>query len=100
MRTTGTGARPDLRQVLAELGRREMLSVLLESGATLNSAALSAGIVDKMRMFYAPKISGFGSVKTASSGLQAAQQLHDLTIAQFGDDFAIEGYLHDVYRTR
>lgn len=99
VRAAGRGAKLDLRQVIVELGRREMLSVLLEAGATLNSAALSAGIVDKMRVFYAPKVAGFSGAKIASNGFPAAQQLNDLTIAQFGPDFAIEGYLHDVYRT-
>ena len=48
---------PDLREVLAELARRDTLSVLLEAGATLNEAALAAGLVDKVRLFYAPMIS-------------------------------------------
>src|SRR5579863_2749684 len=58
VRLAGGGANPDLRAAIAELGRREILSVLLEAGATLNSAALAAGIVDKMRVFFAPKVAG------------------------------------------
>jgi diaminohydroxyphosphoribosylaminopyrimidine deaminase/5-amino-6-(5-phosphoribosylamino)uracil reductase len=100
VRVAGRGAKPDLRAVVEELGRREMLSVLLEAGATLNSAALSAGIVDKMRVFFAPKVAGFSGAGAASNGFQPARELHDLTMAQFGADFAVEGYLHDVYRTR
>ena len=104
----GRGGKPDLRAVIAELGRREILSVLLEAGATLNSAALAAGIVDKMRVFIAPKVAGFGRTSTrrpavvgpASNGFQAARDLQQITMAQFGVDFAVEGYLHDVYRTR
>src|SRR5712675_3112437 len=45
----------DLSSVLAELGKREILSALLESGPTLNGAALSAGLVHKLMLFYAPK---------------------------------------------
>ena len=100
VRMKGRGAKPDLRAVIAELGRREMLSVLLEAGATLNSAALSAGIVDKMRVFFAPKIAGFSRATAASNGVRTAQELQSVTMARFGPDFAIEGYLHDVYRTR
>jgi diaminohydroxyphosphoribosylaminopyrimidine deaminase / 5-amino-6-(5-phosphoribosylamino)uracil reductase len=96
----GRGEKPDLRAVIAELGRREILSVLLEAGATLNSAALAAGIVDKMRVFLAPKIAGFKGVAAAPNGFQAACDLQNVTMAQFGVDFAVEGYLHDVYRTR
>jgi len=100
VRVAGRGAKPDLRAVIAELGRREILSVLLEAGATLNSASLAAGIVDKMRVFFAPKVAGFSGLAAASNGLQAAQELHNITMARFGADFAVEGYLHDVYRTR
>ncbi len=100
VRVAAGGARPGLRSVIAELGRREMLSVLLEAGATLNSAALSAGIVDKLRLFLAPKIAGFKGIAAAPNGFQAPCELHNVTMAQFGPDFAVEGYLRDVYRTR
>jgi diaminohydroxyphosphoribosylaminopyrimidine deaminase/5-amino-6-(5-phosphoribosylamino)uracil reductase len=96
----GRGTKPDLRGVIAELGRREMLSVLLESGATLNSAALEDGIVDKMRVFIAPKIAGSLDAPFVSNGFRSARELQNVTMAQFGGDFAIEGYLHDVYRPR
>jgi diaminohydroxyphosphoribosylaminopyrimidine deaminase/5-amino-6-(5-phosphoribosylamino)uracil reductase len=95
----GRDAKPDLRAVIAELGRREMLSVLLEAGATLNSAALAAGFVDKIRVFLAPKIAGFKGIAAAPNGFQSACDLQNVTMAQFGVDFAVEGYLHDVYRT-
>ena len=64
VRLAGRGAKPDLVEVVAELGRREILSVLLEAGAILNSAALAAGIVDKMRVFFAPKVAGSAGTKT------------------------------------
>jgi diaminohydroxyphosphoribosylaminopyrimidine deaminase / 5-amino-6-(5-phosphoribosylamino)uracil reductase len=100
----GRGAKPDLVRAVAELGRREMLSVLLEAGAILNSAALAAGIVDKVRMFYAPKVTGLTSQKPGSRAAPArfrtVQDLTNITIEPFGPDFAIEGYLRDVYRTR
>jgi diaminohydroxyphosphoribosylaminopyrimidine deaminase/5-amino-6-(5-phosphoribosylamino)uracil reductase len=76
---------------------------LLEAGAILNSAALAAGIVDKMRMFYAPKVAGLTSQKpggTAPARFRAVQDLTNITIEPFGPDFAIQGYLRDVYRTR
>lgn len=100
----GRGAKPDLRAVIAELGRREILSVILEAGAILNSAAFAAGIVDKMRVFFAPKVAGpAGKIPNAASAparLPAVQELKNVTMEPFGPDFAIEGYLRDVYRTR
>jgi len=104
VRLAGRGSQPAVAEAVAELGRREILSVLLEAGATLNSAALAAGIVDKMRVFLAPKIAGpAGKIAGATSAparLRAAQELQNVTIVRFGPDFAIEGYLRDVYRTR
>ena len=104
VRLPGRGAKPDLVEAVAELGRREILSVLLEAGAILNSAALAAGIVDKMRMFYAPKVAGLTTKKPRTASAPArpggVQDLMNITIEAFGPDFAIEGYLRDVYRTR
>ncbi len=104
VRLAGRGSKPAIAEAVAELGRRDILSVLLEAGAILNSAALAAGIVDKMRVFLAPKIAGPARNKSsAGSGqerLRAVQDLQNVTIERFGPDFAIEGYLRDVYRTR
>src|SRR5262249_48051813 len=47
-----------LRRALHELGRRDILNVLLEAGPRLNSAAISANLVDRLFLFYAPKIAG------------------------------------------
>ena len=104
VRLAGRGSKPAVAEAVAELGRRDILSVLLEAGAILNSAALAVEIVDKMRIFLAPKIAGpAGNKSSAGSGqarLRAVQELQDVTIDRFGPDFAIEGYLRDVYRTR
>jgi diaminohydroxyphosphoribosylaminopyrimidine deaminase/5-amino-6-(5-phosphoribosylamino)uracil reductase len=104
MRLPGRGSKPDLAKAVAELGRREILSVLLEAGAILNSAALAAGIVDKMRVFYAPKVAGSARGKAgrppAFLRAKGATTLQSVTIESFGPDLAIEGYLRDVYGTR
>jgi diaminohydroxyphosphoribosylaminopyrimidine deaminase/5-amino-6-(5-phosphoribosylamino)uracil reductase len=90
--------RLDLRFVLEELGRRDILSVLLEAGPTVNGAALSAGVVDKLLLFYAPKIAGENRVPFALAPKLTHPQMQNIRISQFGSDFAVEGYLHDVYR--
>lgn len=103
VRVRGRGRTTDLRAVLKELGRREVLSVLLEAGAQLNWAALEAGIVDKMVLFYAPKIAGRDGLPLArgpSRALRAAPKLEEVMLHRFGPDFAVEGYLRDVYRNR
>jgi len=91
----------DLHAVLRELGKRQMLNVLLEAGAELNGAALDAGIVDKMILFYAPKIMGTGGVPMAripSRWFPDSPSLTNITINRYGPDFAVQGYFHDVYR--
>jgi diaminohydroxyphosphoribosylaminopyrimidine deaminase/5-amino-6-(5-phosphoribosylamino)uracil reductase len=100
VRVRGRAGRPELRAVLRELGRRQILSVILEAGADLNGAALEAGVVDKMLLFYAPRIMGTRGVPLARTSKQwfaEGPALSNLSCRQFGPDFAVEGYLHDVY---
>jgi diaminohydroxyphosphoribosylaminopyrimidine deaminase/5-amino-6-(5-phosphoribosylamino)uracil reductase len=100
VRVRGRAGRPDSRAVLRELGRRQILSAILEAGADLNGAALQAGVVDKVLLFYAPRIMGTRGVPFARiSGQWFAKgpTLSNLTLRRVGPDFAVEGYLHDVY---
>jgi diaminohydroxyphosphoribosylaminopyrimidine deaminase/5-amino-6-(5-phosphoribosylamino)uracil reductase len=97
IRTKTKKGRIDLHSVLAELGRREILSVLLEAGTTLNGAALAAGIVHKLFLFYAPKIAGENRVPFALAPKLAHTQPQNVQIHQFGPDFAMEASLRDVW---
>ena len=91
----------DLNAVVRGLGKREILNVILEGGAALNGAALEAGIVDKMILFYAPKIMGVGGVPVASMPaarwFKKSPSLKNLRLFKYGEDFCVEGYFHDVY---
>ncbi len=98
IRAKNKNGRIDLPAVVAELDRREILSVLLEAGPTLNGAALAAGIVHKLFLFYAPKIAGDNQVPFALAPKLLLPPLQHQNVKQFGPDFAIEGYLQDVYR--
>jgi diaminohydroxyphosphoribosylaminopyrimidine deaminase/5-amino-6-(5-phosphoribosylamino)uracil reductase len=100
VRVAARRGRIDLGAVLDELGRREILSVMLEAGPTLNQAALEAGIVDKMRLFVAPRFAGRAPRLPAFGSWSTAAPLADVTINRFGPDASIEGYLRDVYRNR
>jgi diaminohydroxyphosphoribosylaminopyrimidine deaminase/5-amino-6-(5-phosphoribosylamino)uracil reductase len=86
----------DLQAVLAELGRRDILSVLLEAGPELNGAALAAGMVHKLFLFYAPKIAGDNRVPFALVSKLNLPSLRGVRTQLFGPDFAIEAYLRDV----
>lgn len=98
--TTSHG-RPDLNSILQRLGQLEMTSVLIEGGSTINGAALAAGVVDKVFLYYAPKILGPGAVPfatgPAASRRHDAPQLRCLTLHRFAGDFALEAYLTDPY---
>ena len=87
------GGQMDLSAVLKELGRREILSVLLEAGPTLNGAALTAGIVHKLFLFYAPKIAGENRAPFALAPKLEPQPLQNVQIHQFGPDFLLEAHL-------
>jgi diaminohydroxyphosphoribosylaminopyrimidine deaminase/5-amino-6-(5-phosphoribosylamino)uracil reductase len=85
----------DLRAVIRELGRREVLDLLLEAGAELNGAMLEAGLVDKLVLFYAPKIMGTGGVPMAripSRWFPKSPALRNLKLRHCGPDFVVEGY--------
>jgi len=98
VRAKTKNGRVDLPSVLAELGRREILSVLLEAGPTMNGAALATGIVHKLFLFYAPKISGENRVPFAVAPNLNLPPLRNVRTQQFGPDIAIEAYLQDTYK--
>lgn len=94
--------RPDLAEALRHLGQHAITSVIIEGGATVNWTALSSGVVDKLFLYYAPKVLGEGAVPFAASagkpGGHAMLQVRHLEVHQFGEDFAVEGYLKDPYQ--
>jgi diaminohydroxyphosphoribosylaminopyrimidine deaminase/5-amino-6-(5-phosphoribosylamino)uracil reductase len=94
--------RVSIREAIVELGRRQILSVLIEAGSRLNGAALDAKIVDKMILFYAPRILGATVAPLALSeskvhSLAAVRALANLRLRRVGPDFVVEGYFTDVY---
>src|SRR5579859_337579 len=82
----------DLGAVLKDLGRRDILSVLLEAGPHLNAAALSANLVNKLVLFYAPKVAATASVPFVTSGANAMPSMRVSTIRQSGPDISVVAY--------
>lgn len=80
----------DLGAVLKDLGRRDILSVLLEAGPHLNAAALSAGLVNKLVLFYAPKITGDSRVPFVNSIAKTLPPMRVSSVRQIGPDIVIE----------
>jgi len=94
--------RPDLVAVVNWLGQMEITSLLIEGGALVNWTALASGIVDKVFLYYAPKIlAGMGSVPFAGGlgfkKMADAAQIRNISIHHFTEDFAVEGYLRNPY---
>jgi diaminohydroxyphosphoribosylaminopyrimidine deaminase/5-amino-6-(5-phosphoribosylamino)uracil reductase len=98
----GSDGRPDLPAILRRLGELEITSVMIEGGATVNWTALAAHVVDKVFLYYAPKIlAGTGSIPFAAGAgfghMNQAAQVKHVHLHRFGEDFAVEGYLRDPY---
>jgi diaminohydroxyphosphoribosylaminopyrimidine deaminase / 5-amino-6-(5-phosphoribosylamino)uracil reductase len=94
--------RPDMCGIVRRLGELEIASLLIEGGALVNWAALAAGVVDKVFLYYAPKIlAGTGSVPFAAGAgfrkISEAAHIKSVRLHRFGEDFAVEGYLRDPY---
>lgn len=89
--------RLDLPSVLRSLAGREIISVMIEGGSAVNGSALAAGIVDKMLIFYAPRIFGDSAVPFAQAAEVSPIALRNVQLHRFGEDVALEGYLRDPY---
>ena len=90
--------RVNLKFLMKELSARDIDSILLEGGGTLNFEALRQGIVDKVIAFVAPKILGGTEALTSVEGtgfasLPEAIQIENLTAESSGEDIMLTGYV-------
>ncbi|MFH1033917.1 MAG: bifunctional diaminohydroxyphosphoribosylaminopyrimidine deaminase/5-amino-6-(5-phosphoribosylamino)uracil reductase RibD [Pseudomonadota bacterium] len=86
--------RVDLKALLAELHRRGVTSLLLEGGAGLAWGFLSAGLVDEVMYFLAPKLIGGAAAPGMIGGLgfekmADALPLGPLSVKKFGEDLCL-----------
>lgn len=91
------GTSLDMRALMTALGARGIDSILLEGGGTLAFSAFSAGVVDKVRIYVAPKILGGSGAKTPVGGIgfdapDSGVKLCGVTHRECGGDIVIEGY--------
>ena len=96
--------RVSLPALLDELGRRNLLSVLVEGGAEVHAALFEDGLVDKLYTYVAPKLIGGRDAPGPLGGrgvdkLDAATGLTDLDLTRLGDDILLTAYV-DVHRDR
>jgi diaminohydroxyphosphoribosylaminopyrimidine deaminase/5-amino-6-(5-phosphoribosylamino)uracil reductase len=96
-----TGRVP-MRAVMERLAEMEMVSVMLEGGSQINASALAAQIVDKLFLFYAPAIYGDAAVPVVRSlepNTYFATRLGSYQLHELGEDFAVEGYIHNPWES-
>ena len=97
----GSGPVPDgfelvsapLEEALGRLGAEGVQSLLLEGGPTLAAAFLEAGLVDKLLVFTAPRISGDGPGML--EGLPKPLELTRMEARPIGGDVLIQAYLNE-----
>lgn len=88
--------RIDLKELIKELGKREVCSILIEGGAELNAEAIKSGIVDKVLFFISPQFIGKGLSALGDLGIanvDSSIKLNKLDYRKVGRDILIEGYL-------
>jgi diaminohydroxyphosphoribosylaminopyrimidine deaminase/5-amino-6-(5-phosphoribosylamino)uracil reductase len=99
----GSGPLPDgidlellagsLEEELGRLAEEGVQSLLLEGGQTLATSFLSAGLIDKLLVFVAPKLSGAGP--TLFSELEEPIALGRFESRRVGEDILLTAYVNE-----
>ncbi len=94
--------RVNLPALLDALGKRGILSLLVEGGAEVHASFFAAGLVDKVHAYVAPRLVGGRAAPGPLGGegvehLAAATHLSEVDFVRLGDDLLITGYV-DVHR--
>lgn len=82
----------DVHEVLAELGRREVRTLLVEGGPGLATAFLAASAVDELHAYVAPVLLGAGLRAVADLGVGTigdALRLRTQEVRRLGDDVLV-----------
>ena len=86
----------DISDLMKQLGRHEITSVMIEGGSELNSSAIKAGVADKILIFTAPKLIGNGHGAIGNLGVSKigkAINLKEPVCSRIGKDMLVEAYL-------
>lgn len=97
-----TGGVLDMGSVLEELGRRDVSGVLVEGGGRTAGHFIEGGFVNKMTVFYAPKVAGASGLSMVGeigvSKMSEASGFRVSDVRRFGEDFAVTLYPQGVVR--
>jgi diaminohydroxyphosphoribosylaminopyrimidine deaminase/5-amino-6-(5-phosphoribosylamino)uracil reductase len=88
----------DLDSVLRELSRRDVMKLLVEGGPHVHGALLDGGFVDRVSLFFAPRILGDAEGMPLAFGLartRISEAFHVVRpeLRKLGEDLLIEGRL-------
>jgi diaminohydroxyphosphoribosylaminopyrimidine deaminase / 5-amino-6-(5-phosphoribosylamino)uracil reductase len=86
--------RVPLGKVLDVLGEEGILTLLTETGTRLNTAMLSAGLVDRVHLFVAPQIMGSDAVP-AFRGMARFVHMEAVEVERYGNDLGLCSLLRD-----
>ncbi|MDD2654662.1 MAG: bifunctional diaminohydroxyphosphoribosylaminopyrimidine deaminase/5-amino-6-(5-phosphoribosylamino)uracil reductase RibD [Candidatus Omnitrophica bacterium] len=99
IKTPKKDGKVDLRYLLNQLARLEIMNVLVEGGGKVIGSMFDEGLVDKLMFFIALKIIGGNNSITSVSGkgvrfINEAIPINDIQIKNIDGDILVEGYVH------
>ncbi len=84
-----------MRQVLDDLGRREITSVLLEGGGNVLGQAFDARLVDRVQFYLAPLLTGGPVLAVPGKGVGSTldgARISQPRFEKIGPDLLVTGY--------
>jgi len=89
----------DVKLLMKELAKREVMHVLVEGGGEVIASCLDADVIDEVFCFIAPKLLGGRDTITSVEGkgikrLDEAIKLEDIEVKRMGEDVLIHGYIY------
>ena len=85
-----------LPEAFSRLGARQIVSLVLEGGVTLQAAAWAAGLVDAVHLYVAPLRLGQDAVSWLETDTVSIASLVDRRVVPLGPDVFMEGYVHGI----
>jgi diaminohydroxyphosphoribosylaminopyrimidine deaminase / 5-amino-6-(5-phosphoribosylamino)uracil reductase len=85
-----------LPEAFGRLGDRHIMSLVLEGGVALQTAAWKAGLVDAVHLYVAPMTLGEDAVSWLDADTVSIASLIDRRVMPLGPDVFMEGYVHGI----
>jgi diaminohydroxyphosphoribosylaminopyrimidine deaminase/5-amino-6-(5-phosphoribosylamino)uracil reductase len=103
LRLPAACGKADLKKLLLELGRRNVLSLLVEGGSQVHGAFADSRLYDEVHLFMAPMIMGGAGARPFVAGdgvstVKSAQRLAMHSIEMSGGDIYVVARRADVHR--